>query len=120
MLEIAAVVTMGIIDMTIITIIVVFVLKFNKKFTVITTREKLIPNTRAHEIAERRNTVLELLSQGKREQEIADLMFCSPCTIKRDVRNLKAILKAKTTANLIMRARETGLLKGGDIELKIA
>jgi len=73
--------------------------------------QSAVANTGLSEpISEREQGVLELISQGLSNQEIADRLHISLHTVKTHARRINAKLSVKSRTQAIVRARELGLL----------
>ena len=72
------------------------------------------PNTRVREtlgVSDRELEVLTLLAQGRSNKEIARELEVSPNTVKTHVASLFEKLEAKRRTEVILRARELGILQ---------
>jgi DNA-binding NarL/FixJ family response regulator len=64
------------------------------------------------ELTDREREVLELIAQGRNNQEIAGVLFLSPKTVRNHVSNIFMKLHVADRAQAIVLAREAGL--GGE------
>jgi DNA-binding NarL/FixJ family response regulator len=64
-------------------------------------------------LTEREREVLELVGQGKTNDEIASELFVSPATVKTHVSRVLSKLYARDRAQLVVAAYETGLVVPG-------
>ena len=64
------------------------------------------------ELTEREREVLELIAQGRSNQQIVDRLGISPKTVRNHVSNIFSKLQVRDRAEAIVRAREAGL--GGE------
>lgn len=64
-------------------------------------------------LTEREREVLELVGQGKTNDEIASELFVSPATVKTHVSRVMSKLYARDRAQLVVAAYETGLVVPG-------
>jgi DNA-binding NarL/FixJ family response regulator len=64
------------------------------------------------ELTEREREVLELIAQGRSNQQIVDRLAISPKTVRNHISNIFSKLQVRDRAEAIVRAREAGL--GGE------
>lgn len=60
------------------------------------------------ELTEREREVLELIAQGYRNPEIAEVLFLSPKTVRNHVSNILSKLQVADRAQAILKARDAG------------
>lgn len=77
------------------------------KNTVIPKQEQSSVNT---ELSAREIEILELLSQGLTNKNIAERLFISPFTVKRHIENIYQKLQARNRVELLQKARQNKLL----------
>lgn len=77
------------------------------KNTVIPKQEQASVNT---ELSVREIEILELLSQGLTNKNIAERLFISPFTVKRHIENIYQKLQARNRVELLQKARQNKLL----------
>jgi DNA-binding NarL/FixJ family response regulator len=65
------------------------------------------------ELTERETEVLDLIAAGRSNAQIAGALFLSPKTIRNNITSILAKLQATDRAEIIIRARDEGLGRGG-------
>lgn len=80
--------------------------------------EVLSPPTRPErpfpELTERETEVLDLVAAGRNNAQIAAALYLSPKTVRNNVSNILAKLRATDRAEVIIRARDAGLGRARD------
>ncbi len=66
------------------------------------------------ELTERETEILDLIAAGRNNAQIAQRLFLSPKTIRNNITSILAKLQATDRADVIIRARDAGLGRGGD------
>ncbi|HRD43500.1 MAG TPA: LuxR C-terminal-related transcriptional regulator, partial [Ferruginibacter sp.] len=61
-------------------------------------------------LSDRETEILEQLSKGMTNKNIAEKLFISPFTVKRHIENIYKKLQAQNRIDLIEKARREGLL----------
>ena len=63
-------------------------------------------------LSKRENQILGLISQGLKNQEIADQLFVSVTTVKTHVHNIYGKMEVRNRTTAVAKARELQLLAG--------
>lgn len=71
-----------------------------------------LADEQADQLTIREREVLKLLAEGKKNQEIADILFISPNTVRRHRYNIMEKLNLKNTAELVKYAIDQNYLPG--------